>query len=83
MGLAGIMPPKSSKRTEHMNRAAGAVQEAFDHYSAMEDIERQCELMAKKAMIMKLQGEVSLAADFAAAYVELRKSAEIWGTQDA
>ncbi|OAQ86455.1 anaphase-promoting complex protein [Purpureocillium lilacinum] len=83
MGLAGIMPPKSSKRTEHMNRAAGAVQEAFDHYSAMEDIERQCELMAKKAMIMKLQGEVGLAADFAAAYVELRKSAEIWGTQDA
>ncbi|GJN67303.1 anaphase promoting complex subunit 5 [Purpureocillium lilacinum] len=83
MGLAGIMPPKSSKRTEHMNRAAGAVQEAFDHYSAMEDIERQCEMMAKKAMIMKLQGEVGLAADFAAAYVELRKSAEIWGTQDA
>ncbi|UNI24392.1 APC5 protein [Purpureocillium takamizusanense] len=83
MGLAGTMPPKSSKRTEFMNWALRAVQEAFDHYSAMEDIERQCEMMAKKAMIMKLKGEMALAADFAAAYVELRKSAELWSMQDA
>lgn len=76
MGLAGTMTPRSSKRTEYMNRALVAIQESFDNYSAMEDVSHQCEMMAKKAMIMKLKGEVALAADFAAAYVELRKGAE-------
>ncbi|KFG83437.1 anaphase-promoting complex protein [Metarhizium anisopliae] len=76
MGMAGNMPAKSSKRTEHMTRALSAVQKAFDHYSAIEDIKGQCEMMAKKAMIMKLTGEVALAADYAAAYVELQRTAE-------
>ncbi|OAQ68362.1 anaphase-promoting complex protein [Pochonia chlamydosporia 170] len=76
MGMAGKVPPKSSKRTEHMTRALSAVQKSFDHYSAIQDIKNQCEMMAKKAMIMKLTGEMALAADYAAAYVELRKTAE-------
>jgi anaphase-promoting complex subunit 5 len=33
-------------------------------------------MMAKKAMIMKLTGDMVLAADYAAAYVSLRKTAE-------
>ncbi|KJZ79321.1 hypothetical protein HIM_01472 [Hirsutella minnesotensis 3608] len=76
MGLAGTMPPKSIKRTEYLTRALRAVQKAFDNYSNIEDIERQCEMMAKKAMIMKLKGDVALAADYAAAYIELRRTAE-------
>ncbi|RDA88995.1 hypothetical protein CP532_0651 [Ophiocordyceps camponoti-leonardi (nom. inval.)] len=76
MGLAGNMEPKSSRRTECLKRALRAVQKALDHYSAVEDVERQCESMAKKAMIMKLTGEATLAANYAAAYVELRKRAE-------
>ncbi|POR32904.1 Anaphase-promoting complex subunit 5 [Tolypocladium paradoxum] len=76
MGLAGNVEPKSTKRTEYVTGALGAVQKAFDHYSAIEDVNRQCEMMAKKAMIMKLTGETALAADYAAAYVELRKSAD-------
>jgi anaphase-promoting complex subunit 5 len=76
MGMAGKMAPKSSKRTEYMTRALSAVQKAFDHYSTIEDIKSQCEMMAKKAMIMKLTGEMALAADYAAAYVELRRTAE-------
>lgn len=75
MGLAGTMEGRSSKRTEYLTRALGAVQKAFDHYSSVEDVERQCEMMAKKAMIMKLTGEMALAADYAAAYTELRRSA--------
>jgi anaphase-promoting complex subunit 5 len=76
MGLAGKAEPKSSKRTEYLTRALSAVQKSFDHYSSVEDIKHQCETMAKKAMIMKLSGDMVLAADYAAAYVSLRKTAE-------
>lgn len=76
MGMAGKMEPKSSKRIEHMTRALSAVQKSFDHHSSIEDIKSQCEMMAKKAMIMKLTGEMALAADYAAAYVELKGTAE-------
>lgn len=76
MGLAGNTEPKSIKRTEYMTAALAAVNKAFDHYSATEDINRQCEMMAKKAMMMKLSGDMVLAADYAAAYVSLRKTAE-------
>ncbi|KAG5929562.1 hypothetical protein E4U42_005486 [Claviceps africana] len=76
MGLAGEMRSGSSKRAEHMTRALSAVQKSFDHYSATEDIKNQCEMMAKKAMIMKLTGETALADDYAAAYVELRQMAK-------
>ncbi|KAF9872188.1 anaphase-promoting complex protein [Colletotrichum karsti] len=75
MGMAGKMTPQSAKRREYLTRATGAVQKAFDHYSSVEDITRQCEMMAKKATIMKVAGDKVLAADYAAAYVALRKSA--------
>ncbi|KAJ3519084.1 hypothetical protein NM208_g14270 [Fusarium decemcellulare] len=77
MGLAGKCEPKSSKRNEYMTKALAAVQKSFDHYSIIEDINMQCQMMAKKAMIMKLSGDMVLATDYAAAYVSLRKSAEV------
>ncbi|KND90382.1 Anaphase-promoting complex subunit 5 [Tolypocladium ophioglossoides CBS 100239] len=76
MGLAGRAAPRSSARTEHVAGALAAVQRAFDQYAAVEAVDRQCEMMAKKATLMKLTGEVALAADYAAAYVELRKRAD-------
>lgn len=76
MGLAGQQGVGSTKRREYMNKALGAVEKSFDDYSSIEDIVRQCEMMAKKAMIMKLSGERNLAADYAAAYVALRQTAE-------
>lgn len=76
MGLAGKMEDKSAKRIEYMTAALEAVNKSFDHYSEVEDSNRQCEMMAKKAMIMKLSGDMVLAADYAAAYVALRKTAE-------
>lgn len=64
------------RRDEYLKRAAMAVQRAFDEYSSIEDINSQCEMMAKKAVIMKVLGDMALAADYAAAYVELKKKAE-------
>lgn len=75
MGLAGQMDAKSTKRTEYLTRALGAIEKAFDYYSSIEDARKQCETMAKKAVIMKLSGDMVLAADYAAAYVALRKNA--------
>ncbi|KAK7442627.1 anaphase-promoting complex protein [Colletotrichum acutatum] len=75
MGIAGTMAPQSAKRREYLTRATGAIQKAFDHYSSIEDITRQCEMMAKKATVMKVAGDKVLAADYAAAYVALRKEA--------
>ncbi|GKT46048.1 anaphase-promoting complex subunit 5 [Colletotrichum spaethianum] len=75
MGMAGKMAPQSAKRREYLTRATGAIQKAFDHFSSIEDITRQCEMMAKKATIMKVAGDKVLAADYAAAYVALRKEA--------
>ncbi|ROT41697.1 anaphase-promoting complex protein [Sodiomyces alkalinus F11] len=80
MGLAGKAPPNSARRTEHLTRAASAVEKAFDSYSAIEDTKKQCEMMAKKATIMKVAGDKALAADYAAAYVSLRKSAAALAT---
>lgn len=77
MGLAGREEPKSKKRTEYMTAAIAAVNKAFDWYSSIEDAGKQCEMMAKKAMIMKLSGDMKLAANYAAAYVSLKKSAEV------
>jgi anaphase-promoting complex subunit 5 len=77
MGQAGAAQAKSSRRMEFMTKALHAVERAFDHYSTLDDVNRQCEMMAKKAMIMKLSGEMVLAADYAAAYVALRKRADL------
>lgn len=75
MGLAGTMEAKSPRKTEYLTSALGAVQKAFDYYSGIEDAGKQCEMMAKKAVIMKVSGDMVLAADYAAAYVSLKKSA--------
>ncbi|KAH6607332.1 anaphase-promoting complex subunit 5 [Trichoderma cornu-damae] len=64
------------RRDEHLARAAMAVQRAFDEYSSIEDINSQCEMMAKKAVIMKVLGDMTSAAGYAAAYVELKQKAQ-------
>ncbi|KAI1211931.1 anaphase-promoting complex subunit 5-domain-containing protein [Annulohypoxylon truncatum] len=76
MGMAGKMPPKSNKRREFMTKAVEAIEKAFNHYSSVEDINKQCEMMAKKATIMKVSGDNVLANDYAAAYLSIRRDAE-------
>ncbi|KAI1865256.1 hypothetical protein JX265_008303 [Neoarthrinium moseri] len=75
MGMAGKMAPRSNKRREYMTKAVEAIEKAFNHYSSVEDISKQCEMMAKKATIMRVSGEHVLANDYAAAYLALRKDA--------
>ncbi|KAI0008615.1 anaphase-promoting complex subunit 5-domain-containing protein [Xylariaceae sp. FL0662B] len=75
MGMAGKMAPKSIKRREFMTKAVEAIEKAFNYYSSVEDINKQCEMMAKKATIMKVVGDNVLANDYAAAYLALRGDA--------
>ncbi|KAK5636154.1 hypothetical protein RRF57_011866 [Xylaria bambusicola] len=75
VGMAGKMPPKSNKRREHLMKGVEAIEKAFNHYSSIEDIDKQCEMMAKKATIMKVAGDYVLANDYAAAYLALRRDA--------
>lgn len=75
MGMAGKAPPKSHKRTEYMTKASEAIEKAFNHYSDVQDINKQCEMMAKKATIMRVVGDHVLANDYAAAYLALKRDA--------
>lgn len=72
MGLAGKMDGKSNRRMEYMTRANDAITQGFTYYSSVEDLEKQCEMMAKQAMIMRVAGDQELADDSAAKYLELR-----------
>ncbi|KAI1760947.1 anaphase-promoting complex subunit 5-domain-containing protein [Hypoxylon sp. FL1150] len=75
MGMAGKMPPRSNKRMEFMTKALEAIEKSFNHYSSIEDTNKQCEMMAKKATIMKVSGDNVLANDYAAAYLAIRRDA--------
>ncbi|RYP77817.1 hypothetical protein DL771_000914 [Monosporascus sp. 5C6A] len=75
MGMAGKHQATSNKRREFMTKAVGALEKAFDHYSSIEDVNKQCEMIAKKATIMKVAGDNVLANDCAAAYLALRREA--------
>ncbi|KAM0325125.1 hypothetical protein ACHAQA_007664 [Verticillium albo-atrum] len=77
MGLAGQAPAGSARRKEFVARAQRAVEKAFDCYSTVEEIEKQCEMTAKKATIMRVAGDKALAADCAATYVSLRRHAAV------
>ncbi|KAI1263333.1 anaphase-promoting complex subunit 5-domain-containing protein [Xylariaceae sp. FL1019] len=76
VGMAGKMTPKSLKRREYLTKGLEAIENAFNHYSSVEDINKQCEMMAKKATIMKVSGDMVLANDYAAAYMALRRDAK-------
>ncbi|KAK7740612.1 APC5 protein [Diatrype stigma] len=77
---SGNSNSNSRGRREYLTRAVAALEKAFDHYSSIEDVAKQCEMLAKKATIMKVAGENVLANDCAAAYLALRREAEErWG----
>lgn len=76
MGLAGIAKPNSTKRKEQMTRALGYLERAFDESSRLGDVRGQCEMMAKRATIMNICGDLVLANDYAAKYLAIRKAAE-------
>jgi len=77
MGMAGQAENGSPKRKENLTRCLEFIDRAFSEYSALEDIKGQCEMMAKKATIMRVVGEKVLANDYASAYLDLKKEAAL------
>jgi anaphase-promoting complex subunit 5 len=75
MGLAGAAPRRSGKRNEFLARAAQAAEKALQMFGNVGEVERMGEMMAKKAVILKVRGDATLAADCAAAYVALKREA--------
>jgi anaphase-promoting complex subunit 5 len=78
MGMAGELwslqgSVSKSTRKEHINRALGYIDLAYDHFEGIEDIRGQTEMMAKKATVMHLTGDPVLANDYAAKYLDLRR----------
>ncbi|KAH8428991.1 putative anaphase-promoting complex subunit Apc5 [Aspergillus melleus] len=58
---------------EYMNRALEYLDCAYEQFEEIEDIKGQCEMMAKKATVMHLTGDLVLANDYAAKYLDLQK----------
>lgn len=82
MGLAGESSSMSNstrrdpaRKKEYLARALEFIDCAFAEYSSIEEVRGQCEMMGKKATIMHLQGDLALANDFAAKYLDLKRQA--------
>lgn len=75
-GKMGVAPGQgqvpSRGRMEYLGKAIGALRRAFDYYASVEDIQNKLEVTAKMATIMRVRGEVKVADDLAAKYLELR-----------
>lgn len=67
--------PGPLKKKEYITRALAYIDCSYDEYEAIEDLLGQCEMMAKKATVMHLSGDLVLANDYAAKYLDLRRGA--------
>ncbi|KAI4105476.1 MAG: hypothetical protein L6R37_002739 [Teloschistes peruensis] len=76
MGLAGQSKDGSLQRKERLSRTLESLDRAFTEYSRIEDTKGQCEMLAKKATIMHLNGDQVLANDCAAKYLDTRRTAK-------
>lgn len=77
MGVAGSLWSRGQGHTparkDYVTRALGYIENAYDQFEEIEDIQGQREMMAKKATVMHLTGDLVLANDYAAKYLDLRK----------
>ena len=76
MGLAGDARAESLHRKERLTKALEYIDRSFDAFSRIEDVKEQCEMMAKKATIMHLNGDPVLANDCAAKYLDIKRAAK-------
>ena len=77
MGLAGLEEKhRSTKQREYMNRAAEYIDLAYEQWRRVEDLEGQMDMLSKKAKIMGLKGDMSLANDLASRWLEVREEYE-------
>jgi anaphase-promoting complex subunit 5 len=75
MGIAGEAKAGSLERREYMIKCLEFIDRSFNEYSALEDTRGKCEMMAKKATIMKVLGDRVQANDSADVYLELKREA--------
>jgi anaphase-promoting complex subunit 5 len=75
MGIAGAASRGSRARQEWLGSALDAVQCSLGEYAKVENVRKQAEMVAKKAMIARLGGDKRLAAECAAAHATLREAA--------
>lgn len=74
MGMAGEAKTETQQRKEQLTKALDNIDMSFDEFSRIEDVKGQCEMMAKKATIMHLNGDPILANDCAAKYLDIKKA---------
>ena len=75
MGMAGQAKAETLQRKEQLTKALEYIDRSFDEFSRVEEIRGQCEMMAKKATIMHLNGDPVLANDCAAKYLDIKRAA--------
>lgn len=75
MGMASEAKKEMIRRQEHLTKASENLGKAFDAFSRVEDVKRQCEMLAKQATIMHLNGDAMLANDGAARYLSIQRAA--------
>ena len=76
MGMAGQANAETLQRKEQLTKALEYIDGSFDEFSRVGEIRGQCEMMAKKATIMHLNGDPVLANDCAAKYLDIKKAAK-------
>ncbi|CCC08767.1 hypothetical protein SMACR_05407 [Sordaria macrospora] len=72
-GLAASSVTNNNKRDVLFKKADEALECAYKHFSAAEDLEKQCETLAKRATLMKVLGNHARAEELAARYMGLRR----------
>ncbi|KAK2819988.1 hypothetical protein FQN49_007831 [Arthroderma sp. PD_2] len=75
MGLAGESRRDAVRKKEFLARAVEFIDCAFAEYSSIKEVRGQCEMMGKKATVMHQSGDLALANDFAAKYLDLKRQA--------
>ncbi|KAK3695528.1 anaphase-promoting complex subunit 5-domain-containing protein [Podospora appendiculata] len=63
------------RRNEYLIKANDALGYAEKYFAVVEDVQKQCEVLAKKATLMKVMGDDGLAEDYAAKYLLLKREA--------
>ena len=76
MGMSGQSETGSLTRTENLIKCLEFLDRSFAEYSAIEDIEGQCQVVAKKATVYMVLGDKIQANDCASTVLAMRKEAK-------
>lgn len=72
-GGTSTSPGKKNKRaTEFFTKADNALEDALRYFSMVEDVQKQCEALAKKATLKRAMGDHGMAENCAARYLALK-----------